>query len=111
MVGRAAWKGPTLSLSLLNQLKRAQEANTVSLSATFNSQQQKEASVVKTTARNCTIIPSMVGSLINVHNGRDYIPLNIREEMVGMKLGVFVATRKPFHYRHTNANKRVVRQT
>jgi ribosomal protein S19 len=56
---------------------------------------------IKTNARSCTILPSFVGLKFQVHNGKDYIPVTITEEMVGHKLGEFAATRKRFHYRQT----------
>lgn len=34
-----------------------------------------------------------------VHNGKDFTPVQITEEMVGHKLGEFSATRKRFSYR------------
>jgi ribosomal protein S19 len=34
-----------------------------------------------------------------VHNGKDYMPVQITEEMVGHKLGEFANTRKRFSYR------------
>jgi len=34
-----------------------------------------------------------------VHNGKDYIPVTVTEEMVGHKLGEFSPTRKRFTYR------------
>ena len=35
-----------------------------------------------------------VGHTIAVHNGKDFIPVYITEEMVGHKLGEFALTRK-----------------
>jgi ribosomal protein S19 len=35
-----------------------------------------------------------------VHNGKDYIPVTITDEMVGHKLGEFSSTRKRFSYRY-----------
>ncbi|KAJ9067635.1 mitochondrial ribosomal small subunit component [Entomophthora muscae] len=60
-----------------------------------------EKQPIKTNARACTIIPSFVGAKFLVHNGKNYIPISVSEEMVGHKLGEFVPTRKPFHYRQT----------
>jgi ribosomal protein S19 len=34
-----------------------------------------------------------------VHNGKDYVPVAITDEMVGHKLGEFSQTRKRFSYR------------
>lgn len=49
---------------------------------------------VKTWSRRSTIVPAMVGFVIAVHNGKDHLPVNIREDMVGHKLGEFAPTRK-----------------
>ncbi|CAG8680450.1 7587_t:CDS:2, partial [Funneliformis caledonium] len=56
---------------------------------------------IKTQARSCTVLPSFVGLKFLVHNGKDYIPVNITEEMVGHKLGEFSPTRKKFSFRKT----------
>lgn len=50
--------------------------------------------VIKTWARASQIAPEMVGHLIAVHNGRDFVEVAIREEMVGHRLGEFSLTRK-----------------
>ena len=39
------------------------------------------------------IIPDFVGQTIGVHNGRQFIPVYITENMVGHKLGEFSPTR------------------
>ena len=44
-------------------------------------------------AANDTIFPSFVGHTIAVHDGRKHVPVYITEDMVGHKLGEFVATR------------------
>lgn len=50
--------------------------------------------VIKTWSRRSTISPEMVGYAFGVHNGRDFIPVSVSEEMVGHKLGEFSPTRK-----------------
>ena len=52
-----------------------------------------EKSVIKTWSRRSTIFPNMVGVTIAVHDGRRHVPVYITEDMVGHKLGEFVATR------------------
>ncbi|HPD01955.1 MAG TPA: 30S ribosomal protein S19 [Eubacteriales bacterium] len=53
---------------------------------------------IKTWSRASTIFPEMVGHTIAVHDGRKHIPVYVSEDMVGHKLGEFVATRKyPIH--------------
>ena len=50
--------------------------------------------VLKTWSRASTIYPQMVGHTIAVHNGKEFIPVYITEDMVGHKLGEFAQTRK-----------------
>ena len=52
-----------------------------------------DRTVIKTWARSSTITPEMVGFTFAVHNGRVHVPVLISENMVGHKLGEFVATR------------------
>ena len=52
-----------------------------------------QKTVVKTWSRRSTIFPQMVGHTIAVHDGRKHVPVWITEDMVGHKLGEFVATR------------------
>lgn len=52
-----------------------------------------QKAVIKTWARSSTILPTMVGLTIGVHNGRRHVPIFITENMVGHKLGEFAATR------------------
>ena len=48
---------------------------------------------VKTWDRSCTILPSFVDHTIQVYNGKKFIPVFIKSEMVGHKLGEFSPTR------------------
>ena len=50
-------------------------------------------SVIKTWSRASMISPDFVGKTIVVHNGRQFIPVFITENMVGHKLGEFSPTR------------------
>ena len=50
-------------------------------------------SVIKTWSRASTITPDFVGLTIAVHNGRQFIPVFVTENMVGHKLGEFSPTR------------------
>nr|APP89422.1 ribosomal protein S19 [Nitella hyalina] len=49
--------------------------------------------VILTWSRGSTIIPSMIGHTIAIHNGREHIPIFITDQMVGHKLGEFSFTR------------------
>jgi small subunit ribosomal protein S19 len=48
---------------------------------------------IKTWSRRSTILPMMVGRTLFVHNGRQHIPVQITDQMVGHKLGEFAHTR------------------
>ena len=50
--------------------------------------------VVKTWSRASEISPEMVGFIFGVHNGKDFIEVLVKEEMVGHRLGEFSPTRK-----------------
>lgn len=52
--------------------------------------------IIKTWARYSTIAPEMVGFTFGVHNGKEFIPVSVSEDMVGHKLGEFASTTK-FH--------------
>ena len=52
-----------------------------------------DKTVIKTWSRRSTIFPSFVGHTIAVHDGRKHVPVYVTEDMVGHKLGEFVATR------------------
>ena len=48
---------------------------------------------IKTWSRRSTITPDFVGNTIAIHNGKQFYPVYISENMVGHKLGEFSATR------------------
>ena len=50
--------------------------------------------VIKTWSRRSTIYPDFIGLTFAVHNGKDFIPVYVTEDMVGHKLGEFALTRK-----------------
>ena len=50
---------------------------------------------IKTHVRDMIILPEMVGMVILVHNGEDFVPVEIKPEMIGHYLGEFAITNKP----------------
>lgn len=50
--------------------------------------------VIKTHVRDMVILPEMVGVTIAVYNGKEFIPVQIRPEMIGHYLGEFSPTCK-----------------
>ena len=57
-----------------------------------NASEKKE--VIKTWSRRSTIFPNFIGLTFAVHNGKEFIPVYVTEDMVGHKLGEFALTRK-----------------
>jgi len=49
---------------------------------------------IKTWSRSSVISPEMIGFTFGVHNGKDFLPVFVTEEMVGHRLGEFSLTRK-----------------
>lgn len=79
-MARSLKKGPFIDESLMKKIQKLNESN------------KKE--VVKTWSRRSTIFPDFVGHTIAVHNGKDFVPVYVTEDMVGHKLGEFALTRK-----------------
>jgi small subunit ribosomal protein S19 len=48
---------------------------------------------IKTWSRRSVIFPEFIGLTINVHNGRQFVPVFVTENHVGYKLGEFAPTR------------------
>ena len=48
---------------------------------------------IKTHLRNMIILPEMVGLIIKVYTGKDFLPVEITANMIGHYLGEFVQTR------------------
>nr|ANP95935.1 ribosomal protein S19 [Pyrola rotundifolia] len=53
--------------------------------------EEKEIIII-TWSRASTIIPAMIGHTIAIHNGKEHLPISIKDGMVGHKLGEFVPT-------------------
>ena len=76
---RSVWKGPFVDGYLLKKADTARDSG--------------RKDVIKTWSRRSTIMPQFVGLTFGVHNGQKHVPVTIREDMVGMKLGEFAPTR------------------
>ena len=79
-MARSLKKGAFVDASLMKKVEAAKTST------------KKE--VIKTWSRRSTIYPDFVGLTFAVHNGKDFIPVYVTEEMVGHKLGEFALTRK-----------------
>jgi len=48
----------------------------------------------KTHCREMVIIPELVGLKLGVHNGKEFVQVEVKPEMLGHRLGEFALTRK-----------------
>ena len=89
-MARSIKKGPFVDEHLIGKIE------------SLNSKGEKR--VIKTWSRRSTIVPELLGHTIAVHNGKQFVPVYVQENMVGHKLGEFAPTRT---YRgHTSKNKK-----
>ncbi len=78
-MGRSIKKGPYIDIKLFKKIEE------------MNSKNEKKT--IKTWSRRSTIFPEMIGHTLMVHNGKNFIPVYVTENMVGHKLGEFAPTR------------------
>ena len=88
-MARSIKKGPFIQEALLTKVEA------------LNGRGEKR--VIKTWPRRSTIAHEFLGHTIAVHNGKQFVPVYVQENMVGHKLGEFAPTRT---YRgHTSKKK------
>ncbi|MBN2039526.1 MAG: 30S ribosomal protein S19 [Spirochaetes bacterium] len=93
-MSRSIKKGPYIDIKLFRRVEEMNSTNT------------KKA--IKTWSRRSTIFPEMIGHTLMVHNGKNFIPVYVTENMVGHKLGEFAPTRT---YRgHTSKDDKVAKK-
>lgn len=92
-MGRALWKGPYVAVSLLQKVIGLAKRNPDWWSQ-GRFQGVRAPEVVNTTSRASTILPDFLRCKFGVHNGKQFVPLEITEAMVGHRLGEFAPTRK-----------------
>ncbi|MBM66643.1 MAG: 30S ribosomal protein S19 [Myxococcales bacterium] len=76
---RSLKKGPFVDGHLMKKAVVAKEAG--------------DRKVIKTWSRRSMIVPEFVGLTFAVHNGKQFVPVFVTENMVGHKLGEFSPTR------------------
>jgi small subunit ribosomal protein S19 len=91
-VPRSLKKGPFIDLHLLKKVQAVIATN--------------DKRPIKTWSRRSMISPEFVGLTVQVHNGRQHIPVFVTEDMVGHKFGEFSITRT---YRGHAADKKARR--
>jgi small subunit ribosomal protein S19 len=78
-MARSVKKGPFVDDHLMKKVLAAKESGS--------------KKPIKTWSRRSMVLPEMVGLTINVHNGRQFVPVYITENHIGYKLGEFAPTR------------------
>lgn len=78
-MSRSATKGPYVDPNILKKIQHLKTG---------------DPRVIKTWSRDSEIAPEMVGFKFGVHNGKTFIEVLVKEEMVGHRLGEFALTRK-----------------
>ena len=58
------------------------------------SKKQKMGKQIRTHSRSLIVVPAMVGLTINIHDGKQFVPIKIVAEMMGHRLGEFALTRR-----------------
>jgi small subunit ribosomal protein S19 len=87
---RSIKKGPWIEPALVKKIEE------------LNSRGEKK--VLKTWARGSMIVPDFLGHTIAVHNGKQFVPVYIQENMIGHKFGEFAPTR--IYRGHTSKGKK-----
>ncbi|MBC6415472.1 MAG: 30S ribosomal protein S19 [Bdellovibrionales bacterium] len=77
---RSLKKGPFIDYHLLEKIDKARKSG--------------DKKIIKTWSRRSTVTPDFVGLTFAIHNGKKFVPLFVSENMIGHKLGEFVATRQ-----------------
>src|SRR3989344_6585545 len=97
--GKTAEELKKLSLNEFAQLLTSRQRRTIKRGFT---EQQKillkklrsNKKNIETHCRDMIILPEMIGKIIKVHQGKDFVPVAIEADMIGHYLGEFVLTRK-----------------
>ncbi len=79
-MARSVWKPPFVDGYLLKKAQTVLDSGKINV-------------LIKTWSRRSTIIPEFVGLTFSVYNGKKFIPVQIKEDMVNHKLGEFAPTR------------------
>lgn len=76
---RSVKKGPWVDAGIRRKIAKALETG--------------DRRAIKTWSRRSMVVPEMVGLTFAVHNGKEFVPVFVTENMVGHKLGEFAPTR------------------
>jgi small subunit ribosomal protein S15e len=63
----------------------------------------EKPALVKTRHRDLIIVPEMVGSVVGVYNGKSYVTVEIKPDMLGHYVGEFSITYRPVRHGKSGA--------
>jgi small subunit ribosomal protein S19 len=78
-MARSVKKGPFVDDHLMKKVIKAKESG--------------DKKPIKTWSRRSVVLPDMIGLTLNVHNGRQFVPVYVTENHIGYKLGEFAPSR------------------
>ena len=78
-MARSVKKGPFVDYHLMKKVETAKASG--------------DKKPIKTWSRRSVVLPEMIGLTLNVHNGRQFVPVYVTENHIGYKLGEFAPTR------------------
>lgn len=81
--------------SLVRGLTQEQRILLESVRKVKEATKENEQAVVKTHVRDMIILPEMVGVTLLIHNGKDFVAVEVVPEMIGRYLGEFAVTNRP----------------
>jgi small subunit ribosomal protein S19 len=79
-MARSVWKGPYFDAYLIKKVEDVIASGKMNV-------------LIKTWSRRSVVLPNFVGLTFAVYNGKKFIPVAVKEEMVNHKLGEFSPTR------------------
>jgi len=81
---------------LLDKLRKAKN----------EAEEGEKPSPVKTHLRNTVILPDMVGSLVSIYNGKNFITAEVKPEMIGSYLAEYSITYHPITHGKPGLNNK-----
>jgi ribosomal protein S19 len=84
---RPKWKGPYLNPKYLKNLDLIKKRHLNFMS------------------RDSKIIPKFLGLTFKIHNGKNFVELNVTDNMIGHKFGEFIFTRERFSFKKKKSKK------
>ena len=90
-MARSLWKGPFVDNSLLKHMTPSEE---------------RSLKKRKIWSRRSYILPQFVGWTVEIHNGKEFLSLEITEHMIGHKFGEFAMTRRKALHKKKDKRKK-----